>query len=109
MENQTAKKKVYVVTEMPDTNQYAQASQQTVQETERITRLPNPGIPVHEYNLASEYCTRFDNMTRQDWMELAIIEKLYHDGQLPETEFKTRYNEIRNRPPRGQRKGMKKK
>lgn len=73
----------------------------------RYTHLPNPLISVREYNLASMYCSTFDNMTRQDWMELAIIEKLFHDGQMPEEEFKARQSEIRNRPPRGQRKNTK--
>lgn len=70
----------------------------------RYTHLPNPRIPVRLYNLASQYCNNFDNMTRQDWMELAIVEKLYRDEQLPKEEYEAYSNEIRNRPPRGQRK-----
>ena len=81
----------------------------TPQEPKRYTRLPNPSILISEYNLASEYCYRFQNMTRQDWMELAIIEKLHNDGQLPDEAFNARYNEIRSRPPRGLRKGTKNK
>lgn len=73
----------------------------------RTVRLPNPPIPVREYNLATQYCYRFDNMTRQDWVEIAIIEKLHNDGQMPDEEFNARYQEIKNRPPRGQRKGTK--
>lgn len=73
----------------------------------RYTHLPNPSISIREYNLASQYCSNFDNMTRQDWMELAIIEKLYHDGLIPKDEFNARNKEIRNRPPRGQRKNTK--
>lgn len=107
MENHDTQKKVYVVTEVTDTNPYASASQ--LSGVKRFTRLPNPGIPVYEYNLASAFCTNFDNMTRQDWMELAIVEKLYHDKQIPEEYFNNRVSEIRNRPPRGQRKGTKKK
>jgi hypothetical protein len=73
----------------------------------RFMRLPNPQIPLQEYNLVSNYCGQFANMTRQDFVELAIIEKLHSDGGMPQEEFNRRYEEIRNRPPRGQRKGMK--
>lgn len=79
----------------------------TPQETRRYTRLPNPTILVSEYNLVSEYCYKFENMTRQDFVELAIIEKLHNDGGLSQEEFNKRYEEIRNRPPRGKRKGTK--
>ncbi|MFW5563367.1 MAG: hypothetical protein ACOCNX_00570 [Prevotella sp.] len=85
------------------------STQHPTPETTRYTHLPNPLISVREYNLASQYCSTFDNMTRQDWMELAIIEKLYHDKQMPEEEFKQRQKEIRSRLPRGQRKNTKKK
>ena len=73
-------------------------------EAPRFMRLPNPQIPVREYNLVSQYC---NNMTRQDFVELAIIEKLHNDGQMPDDEFSTRRFAIITRPPRGQRKGTK--
>ena len=77
------------------------------QEQPRFMRLPNPQIPLQEYNLVSRYCEQFANMTRQDFVELAIIEKLHNDGGMSQEDFNRRYEEIRNRPPRGQRKGMK--
>lgn len=77
------------------------------QEPPRFMRLPNPQIPLSEYNLVSSYCAQFANMTRQDFVELAIIEKLHGDGGMSGEEFNRRYEEIRNRPPRGQRKGIK--
>lgn len=73
-------------------------------DTSRYTHLPNPRISIREYNLASLYCSRFENMTRQDFVELAIIEKLHNDGQMPDEEFAARQSEIRNRPKRGKRK-----
>ena len=75
----------------------------------RMTRLPNPAIPVREYNLVTQYCYQFDNMTRQDWMELAVIEKLHSDGQMPDEEYNARREEIRSRPQRGHRKNTKNK
>lgn len=75
----------------------------------RMVRLPNPPIPVREYDLATQYCYRFDNMTRQDWVEIAIIEKLHNDGQMPDEEFNARRDEIRSRPQRGHRKSTKNK
>lgn len=81
--------------------------QQSATVSERLTHLPNPWISMREYNLASNYCNTFDNMTRMDWMELAIIEKLHRDGLLPEEEFQTRRAEITARPPRGLRKNTK--
>ena len=77
------------------------------QEQPRFMRLPNPQIPLQEYNLVSSYCAQFANMTRQDFVELAIIEKLHNDGGMSQEDFNARYEEIRNRPPRGQRKGTK--
>ena len=74
---------------------------------ERLTRLPNPQIPISEYNLISAYCLRFDNMTRQDWVELAFIEKLHNDHQMTDDVFNRRKNEILGRPTRGQRKQKK--
>lgn len=85
----------------------AQASAITHQEPPRFMRLPNPQIPLNEYNLVSSYCTRFSNMTRQDFVELAIIEKLYNEDCMSDDDFNRRYEEIRNRPPRGQRKNTK--
>lgn len=73
----------------------------------RFMRLPNPQIPLNEYNLVSLYCTSLPNMTRQDFVELAIVEKLHALGRLNDDEFNARQKEIRNRPPRGQRKGTK--
>lgn len=78
-----------------------------VYEQPRFMRLPNPQIPLSEYNLVSNYCTQFANMTRQDFVELAIIEKLHNDGGMSQEDFNQRYEEIRNRLPRGQRKGTK--
>ena len=83
------------------------SSQQPATVSERLTHLPNPWISMREYNLASNYCNTFDNMTRMDWMELAIIEKLHRDGLLPEEEFQARRAEITTRPPRGLRKNTK--
>lgn len=85
--------------------QQVQAAQ--LAEAPRFMRLPNPQIPLAEYNLVSLYCNSFANMTRQDFVELAIIEKLHNDGQMPDDDFAARQTEIRNRPPRGQRKGTK--
>lgn len=76
-------------------------------ELARMVRLPNPQIPVREYNLVSQYCSTYTNMTRQDFVELAILEKLHNDGQMPDDEFNTRHAEVRSRPSRGQRKGTK--
>ena len=73
----------------------------------RMTHLPNPPIPVGVYNLVTQYCYKFDNMTRMDWMELAIIEKLHRDGLMLDDEFNARHAEITSRPPRGRRKGTK--
>ena len=76
---------------------------------QRMTHLPNPAITMRYYNLATQYCYQHDNMTRMDWMEMAIIEKLHRDGLLPDDEFSARSEEIRNRPPRGMRKNTKNK
>lgn len=72
-----------------------------------FTHLPNPGIPLAEYNLVSQYVSTLRNMTRMDWVELAIVEKLHNDGLMDDETFNTRVTSIRNRPPRGQRKGFK--
>lgn len=79
----------------------------SVHEPVRYMRLPNPQIPIAEYNLVTRYCEQFQNMTRQDFVELAIIEKLHADGDMPREDFNRRYDEIRNRPPRGHRKNTK--
>lgn len=76
-------------------------------EATRMTHLPNPAISVRYYNLATQYCYQHDNMTRLDWMEMAIMEKLHRDGLIPDDEFNLRSEEIRNRPPRGMRKNTK--
>ena len=76
-------------------------------EATRTTHLPNPAISVRYYNLATQYCYQHDNMTRLDWMEMAILEKLHRDGLIPDDEFTARSEEIRNRPPRGMRKNTK--
>ena len=73
----------------------------------RYARLPNPQMPVSEINLVEQYCRQFDNMTKQDFVELAIIEKLHSDGDMTQEDFNKRYDEIRNRPARGHRKGIK--
>ncbi len=84
-----------------------QSPVQPTANSERFTHLANPWISIREYNLASNYCNSFDNMTRMDWMELAIIEKLHRDGLMPDDEFKARHAEITSRPPRGMRKNTK--
>ena len=76
-------------------------------ESPRFMRLPNPKIPIAEYNKVSSYCNSFANMTRQDFVELAIIEKLHNNMKMSDDDFYLRYNEIRNRPARGHRKGTK--
>lgn len=76
-------------------------------EPPKFMRLPNPQIPLTEYNMVSQYCASLANMTRQDFVELAIVEKLHALGQLTDEQFTVRQTEIRNRPPRGQRKGTK--
>lgn len=98
-------------TEQPKREQ-AQTAQQAPQsvlmpDAPRAMRLPNPQIPLAEYNMVSQYCNSFSNMTRQDFVELAIIEKLHNDGQMPDEDFNARYQEIKHRPTRGQRKGTK--
>jgi hypothetical protein len=91
----------------PSNSSSAEALAINPQQPLRFMRLPNPQIPLQEYNLVSRYCEQFANMTRQDFVELAIIEKLHNDGGMSQDDFNRRYEEIRNRPPRGQRKGMK--
>ena len=85
----------------------ANGQEENGKENVRMTHLPSPSISMREYNLVSFFCTRFENMTRQDWMELAIIEKLHNDGEMPDEEFLSRQSEIRQRPPRGLRKNTK--
>jgi len=104
-------KKIYMVTELTEPGQQPQTAQQPINRFEhpRFTRLPNPPIPYEEYTLASRYCEGFANMTRLDWMELAIIEKLHNDKLITDEHFSSRRNEICNRPPRGQRKNTKNK
>ena len=73
----------------------------------RYARLPNPQIPVTEVGLVEDYCRKFDNMTKQDFVELAIIEKLHNDCGMSQEDFDARYKEITSRLPRGHRKGTK--
>ena len=80
--------------------------QSKIQE-QRFMRLPNPQIPITEYNLVTRYTEQFPNMTRQDFVELAIIEKLHNENLMADDDFTIRSIEIRNRPPRGHRKGTK--
>ena len=70
-------------------------------------RLPNPQIPITEYNLVTRYCEQFSNMTRQDFVELAIIEKLWQEKLMSDEDFERRKTGICARPPRGHRKGTK--
>lgn len=76
-------------------------------EPTRFMRLPNPQIPIAEYNLVTRYCEGFDNMTRQDFVELSIVEKLHKESLMPDEDFESRMAEIRGRLPRGHRKGTK--
>ena len=78
-----------------------------LQEQQRFMRLSNPQIPVTEYNLVTRYCEQFSNMTRQDFVELAIIEKLWREKLMTDEDFERRKTEICARPPRGHRKGTK--
>lgn len=96
----------FKVTVEPE-EQPSQIQQQTapVKASNRNKRLPNPSITKREYDLVGAYTRQFDNMTLQDFVELAIIEKLHNDAGYPQTEFNARYEEIRNRLPRGHRKG----
>lgn len=87
--------------------QKQQAQQSAAMQEQMFTRLPNPEIPIAEYNLVSQYVSTLRNMTRQDWVELAIVEKLHNDGLMDDETFSARAIAIRNRPPRGQRKGFK--
>lgn len=95
------------VQSVKESSQPAAAKPQAPSDATRFMRLPNPQIPIAEYNLVSRYCEQFANMTRQDFVELAIIEKLHNDAGLPQEDFNRRYDEIRNRPPRGHRKNTK--
>lgn len=77
------------------------------QQPVRFMRLPNPQIPIAEYNLVTRYTEQFSNMTRQDFVELAIIEKLWLEKMMSDDDFERRKTEICARPPRGHRKGTK--
>lgn len=90
-------------------NEYAAKQTDNNPYEAHFMRLPNPQIPVREYNLVSAYCGAIINMTRQDYVELAIVEKLHNDGMMPDEEYGVRSEEIRHRPPRGKRKGTKSK
>ena len=108
IEQQAAKQEPRPETQSPNVTEQVKPTV-AAPATERLTHLANPSIPQSVYNMASMYCSRFDNMTRQDWMELAIIEKLNRDGMMSDEEFNTRQTEIRSRLPRGQRKNTKNK
>lgn len=106
MENKE-NKKVYVVTEITNTNKPVEQPA-TEKGLPKYTRLPNPAIPYDEYKLVNTYVIEHPNMTRSDWMESAVIEKLHNDGLISDWQFNRRKNEIASRPPRGHRKGIKK-
>ena len=97
--------------EPPVTQPAVQPVISQVQQHEEILfmRLPNPQIPITEYNLVTRFCEQFTNMTRQDFVELAIIEKLHAENLMSDDDYSMRSNAIRNRPPRGYRKGTKNK
>lgn len=100
-------KKVYVVTEITNANQPVE--QPTIENgLPKYTRLPNPAIPYDEYKLVNTYVIEHPNMTRTDWMELAIVEKIHNDGLMSDWKYAKRCSEINSRPPRGHRKGTKK-
>ena len=84
-----------------------QGAPSPAQQPVEYMRLPNPPIPSDEYLMVSQYILTTPNMTRQDWMELAIIEKLHRDGLMHEDHFNRRHTEITSRPKRGLRKGTK--
>lgn len=105
--SQQAQEKQSSTAVQPAASAQPMSPQQPATVSERLTHLPNPWISMREYNLASNYCNSFDNMTRMDWMELAIIEKLHRDGLMPDDEFNARHAEITSRPPRGLRKNTK--
>lgn len=102
---------ISVLNEQEKTNSLRVSQVETLHEstadTMRFMRLPNPQIPFNEYLLVSNYCNSFTNMTRQDFVEMAIIEKLHREGLMDDSDFIRRQSEIRNRPPRGHRKGTK--
>ncbi len=105
-EEQSQEKPSAAIPSVKPVTQRAPGELQTIEQP-KFTRLPNPQIPYAEYNLVTRYCEQFPNMTRQDFVELAIIEKLHADAGMTDEDFKTRYEEIRSRPTRGQRKGTK--
>ena len=72
----------------------------------QFMRLPNPRIPLDEYNMVSLYIGQHLNMTRMDFVEMAILEKLNREGMLPDEQFTQRVAEIESRPRRGMRKGF---
>lgn len=103
MKKKELKSKVYIVTEMTDTSK-SQEPAGTANERPEKARMPNPALPYDEYLLACHYCENYVNMTRSDWMEMAVVEKLHNDGLLSDARFYERMQEIKNRPPRGRRK-----
>ena len=98
---------IKVTIEQEQANEAKAKQQKTANKDERMTHMPNPSIPVRYYNLATHFCYQHDNMTRMDWMEMAIVNQLKSDGLITDEEQVSRINEIRSRPPRGMRKGTK--
>jgi len=94
-------------TATPSVESVAVAQQPLQVQEQRFMRLPNPQIPITEYNLVTRYCEQFSNMTRQDFVELAIIEKLWQEKLMSDEDFEQRKAAICARPPRGHRKGTK--
>ena len=84
-----------------------QGAPSPAQQPVEYMRLPNPPIPTDEYLMVSQYVLTTPNMTRQDWMELAVVEKLHRDGLMSDDRFRRRHAEITSRPKRGLRKGTK--
>ena len=106
MEKQESNRKVYVVTEVADTDKQQMSNTSQIP---KYTHLPNPKISYDEYKLVNGYIAEHPNMTRTDWMELAIVEKMHNDGLMSDVQYAKRCNEINSRPPRGHRKGTQKK
>lgn len=88
-------------------NGVGQGAPSPAQQPVEYMRLPNPPIPTDEYLMVSQYVLTTPNMTRQDWMELAVVEKLHRDGLMSDDRFRLRHAEITSRPKRGLRKGTK--
>ena len=70
-------------------------------------RLPSPPVTTEIYDLVYRSMSVTRNITRQDWVELAIIEKLHNEGILDDDRFQSYQQAVISRPPRGMRKGTK--